>query len=161
ATGSVAAGGNTNVAIGFTDYTTTGVRSGSVMFTNTADSGDSFNSSGDVFTLDAGSAVVDNRVVSASTVAFGRVIVGVAQSGGSNLTTSGDDNHFTRVTVNGTLFNSASSTGSYTLNTTFNSTGAISGTGATLTTTGEGLTGESPINVAVPDSATVVDNRVV
>ncbi len=162
ATGSVAHGGTTNLAIGFTDYSTTGPRTGTVTITNTANASDAFNNGvNNVFTLDAGSAVVDNRVVTASNVDFGRVMVNVAQSGSSTLSTSGDDDHFSRVTVNGTLFNAANVTSNYTLNETFNTTGPFSGTATTLTTTGEGLTGEAPINVAVPATATVVDNRVV
>jgi len=106
--------------------------------------------------------VVQNRVVTASAVNLGRVMVNKAVSGTSTLITTGDDTHNTRVTVAGVsgTFNSASSTGSYTLNENFGSTGSQSGTN-TLTTTGEGLAGELPINVGVGYSATALANRVI
>ncbi len=159
-TGSVTlGGGTTNVAIGFSDYSATGARTGTVTFSNTANSSDSFNTSGfNVFTLDSGSAVVANRTVTASSVNLGAVHVGGTGSGMSSLSTSGDDNHFTRVTVNATSFNSASSTGSYNLSQMFSSTGATSGS-TTLTTTGEGLTGETAINVNVAYTAQVFSGQ--
>ena len=52
--------------------------------------------------------VVDNRVVTASSLNFGRFMDSLAQSGTSSLVTSGDDQHFTRITVAGQPFNSAS-----------------------------------------------------
>ena len=104
--------------------------------------------------------VVDNRVVSASVINFGRVIIDQLLNGTSNLTTTGDSDHFTSVIVNGQLFNSTSSTSTYGIYTSFNSTGLQSGT-TTLTTTGEGLAGESPKNVNVVYTATALDNRVV
>jgi len=104
--------------------------------------------------------VVKNRVVTASAVNLGRVMISHAVSGTSTLSTTGDNLNNTSVTVNGTLFNNASSTGSYILNENFGSTGVQSGT-QTLTTTGEGLSGESAINVGVGYNATAVANRVV
>ena len=52
------------------------------------------------------------------------------------------------MTVNGTLFNSATTTSSYSLASGTYTAGPVSGS-VVLTTTGEGLTGESPINVTV------------
>ncbi len=153
--GSISAGGPTNVAIGFSDYSTTGARSGSVTFTNTANTSDGFNSSGNAVTLDAGSAVVDNRVVTASgTVNLGAVHVGGTGSGVASLTTSGDNNHFTAVTVAGTLYNSDGQAGSAAINPPLSTAGSISSS-VMLSTTGEGLSGESPTNVSVPYVAQV------
>ena len=128
---------------------------------------DPFNSSGNVISMTG--AVVDNRVVTASTVNFGVFHVGTTTATGvTTLSTTGDDNYFTRVTVattggsggfqvtggTGTLFNSATSVGSRTLSGTFSATGNYSGS-VPLTTTGEGLPAESPQNVIVPYSLQV------
>ena len=104
--------------------------------------------------------VVDNRVVTASSVNLGRVMINHLVSGTSALSTTGDNNNYTAVTVNSTLFNSAGSTGSYTLNKTFLSTGTQGGT-TTLTTGTEGLAGEVAKDVNVAYTGTAVDNRVV
>jgi hypothetical protein len=98
--------------------------------------------------------VVQNRVVSASSVSLGNVLVGYTASGTSNLTTSGGNNNYTAVTVNSILFNSAASTGAYNLSQSFGTSGSASGS-TTLPTTGEGLAGESPINVSVGYTANV------
>jgi autotransporter-associated beta strand protein len=152
ATGAVTHGSTAGVAIGFVDYSTTGPRSGSVTFANTANVSDGFNSSGNVVTLDSGSAVVNNRIVAASSVNLGTVHVGSVSSGTTNLSTTGDDDHFTRIIVAGQLFSSAASTGMATISPTISSAGPVSGS-VTLSTTGEGLAGESPIDVSVPYSA--------
>jgi autotransporter-associated beta strand protein len=119
--------------------------------------------------------IVDNRVVTASTVALGRVLVGQAVSGISTLSTTGADANFTRVTVgtagpdaNGisatgganTTFNSATSTDTRTVGGTFATAGNANGA-LTLTTTGEGLAGEAPINVTLDYSADAVNKRVI
>ena len=67
------------------------------------------------------------------------------------------------LTVNGgsnTLFNSATATNVRTLSGTAGMAGAISGT-VTLTTSGKGLTGESPINVLVPYTAQVTSGNAI
>ena len=172
ATGSVATSGNTAISVGFADYANTGSRSGTVTVLNTANSLDPLNSGGNVVAV-AG-AVVDNRVVSATTVTAG-IHAGASSSvtAVSTLSTTGDDNHFTRVTVGtvaapdsngftavggaGTTFNSASATDtrSITSSAPLNTTGAIYTGTFTLTTTGEGLAGEAKINVTLPYTITV------
>ena len=119
--------------------------------------------------------VVDNRTVTASAVDLGRVMINTAISGTSTLGTTGDNLHFTSVTVGnagpdangisttgttGTVFDSAAVTSTRTLSGTFGTTGNASGT-FTLLTTGEGLTGEVPINVALGYVADAVANRIV
>ncbi len=154
--------------MGWNSYATTGPLTGTVTLSNTSNSADPFNSSGNVISMTG--AVVDNRIVSASTVNFGLVHVGGATTatGISTLSTTGADSYFTRVTVtttggtgnflvtggSGTLFNSAASTGSRTLTGTFATAGLYSGS-VTLVTGGEGLPGESPQNVSVPYVAQV------
>ncbi len=118
---------------------------------------------------------VANRVVTATSVALGRVMVGQSVSGTSTLSTTGADVDFTRVTVgnagpdaNGistvgatsTVFNSASVTDTRALNGTFSTAGSTSGT-FNLTTTGEGLANEAPINVALAYTADPVTKRVI
>ena len=120
--------------------------------------------------------VVDNRVVTSTSTDFGLVHVGAALSQSATLSTSGDDSQYTRVTVlsggtdsnnlltvsggSNTLFNSAMATDVRTLSGTAGMAGAISGT-VTLTTSGEGLTGELPINVLVPYTAQVTSGNAV
>ena len=62
------------LSLGWSDYTTTGPRSGTVTLTNTSNPSESFNSSGNTITMTG--AVVDNRVVTATTVNFGILRVG-------------------------------------------------------------------------------------
>ena len=107
--------------------------------------------------------VVDNRVVTSTSAAFALIHLGqsvVSQS--ITLSTTGADSQYTRVTVpNGSnanglavsgganpVFGSPSVTDSRTLGGTPNAAGIISGT-VVLATSGEGLAGESPINVSV------------
>jgi len=119
--------------------------------------------------------VVDNRVVTASTVSLGRVLVGQAVSGTSTLSTTGADANFTRVTVGtagpdangisatgGTnpVFNGPAVTDTRTVGGTFATAGNANGV-LTLTTTGEGLAGEAPINVTLDYSADAVNKRVI
>lgn len=136
------------------DTSSTGAKSGTVSVTNTYNVSD--NGSG-VKSFNVTGAVVDNRVVTASSVALGRVFVNDSVSGVSQLSTTGDNDHFTAVTVAGTLFNSASSSGTYELNTSFGSAGHQSGS-QSLTITSEGLIGESPLGVSVDYAATVLDH---
>src|SRR5262249_40877254 len=103
-------------------------------------------------------AVVDNRTINASSVVFGNVIVGFTGSLASTLSTTGDDNTYTRVTVlgtgasadaNGVSLNAGSSvqfdtdgeSTTRTLTATFNTPGRKFGS-FSLSRTGEGLAGE-------------------
>ena len=108
--------------------------------------------------------IVDKRVVTASAISLGqngRFMAGQGVGGTSTLSTTGGDDSNTRVTVNGTLFNSAASTSSYSLASGTYGLGAVSGA-VNLPVTGEGLTGEGPYaDVLVNYSGTAVDNRVV
>ena len=112
----------------------------------------------------ASATIVDNRVVTATAVNLGRQILGAnlgVVSGTTNLSSgSGDDNYFTRVTVAGTTFDGTTSSGTATASGTISSVG-MSGLLTTFITTGEGLAGESPINVPVDYITTAVQNRVV
>ena len=153
--------------MGWNSYASTGPLTGTVTLSNTGNPSDPFNSSGNVISMTG--AVVDNRIVTASTANFGVFHVGTTTATSTTtLSTTGDDNYFTRVTVattggsgnflvtggTGTLFNSAASGGSRTLSGTFSAAGNYSGS-VTLITTGEGLPGESPQNVLVPYSVQV------
>jgi hypothetical protein len=116
--------------------------------------------------------VVSNRTVSASSVNLGNVIKGaLTQSVNSSLTTTGDDNNNTRVTVNGTSANDGSVTVAAGTSQLFDAAGdsvnrSVSGVFATagaksgsviLSVTGEGLTGEAVNQVAVPYTANAYD----
>ena len=106
-------------------------------------------------------AVVTDRVVSAAPITLGRFMSSSFISGSSTLSTTGDDNDYTRVTVNGTLFNSATTTSTYTLASGTYSPGAVSGS-VSLPVTGEGLAGEgSYAGVVVSYSGNSLLNRVV
>lgn len=141
---------------------TTGLKSGSITIDNTdltssltlsgrgsADGDDTINIFG---------SVLDNRIVTAGEVDLGAVHLGAAKSGLTSLATTGDDNHFTRVTVAGQLFNGAASTGTAGISPTLSTAGPASGT-VTLTTTGEGLANESPVNVPVRYTAQVFTGK--
>ena len=120
--------------------------------------------------------IVTNRTVTSSATDFGLVHVGAALSQSATLSTSGDDSQYTHVTVlsggtdsnnlltvsggSNTVFNSASVTDVRTLSGTAGMAGAISGT-VTLTTSGEGLSGEQPINVLVPYTAQVTSGNAI
>jgi autotransporter-associated beta strand protein len=118
---------------------------------------------------------VANRVVTASSVAFGRVLVGQTIDATSTLSTTGDDADFTRVTAgnagpdaNGisatggttAIFNGASVTDTRNVGGVFSNAGATAGS-LTMITTGEGLTGEAPINVVLNYTADAVNKRVI
>ena len=108
-------------------------------------------------------AVVTNRVVLASPINLGREMLGInllSVGGITTLTSTGADSQYTRVTVAGTLFNGTTSSGTASAIGNIASL-ASSGTLASFLTTGEGLTGESPINVSVGYTATALQNRVV
>ena len=145
---------------------------GTVTLSNTTNPADHFNSSGNVITMTG--AVVDNRVVTSTSANFGVVHAGAGLSQGITLSTNGDDNYYTRVTVanggtdsNGFLtvsggsnptFNSASVTDNRAISGTANTPGVFNGT-VTLTTIGEGLPGESPNNVPVNYSVQVFSGQ--
>jgi endonuclease I len=109
-------------------------------------------------TIQVGGTVVDNRVVTAATVDLGAVHFGTSAMGSTTLTTSGDDDHWTRVTVAGQLFNSATSTGTANIGPTFNTAGSVAAS-VSLPTTGEQLPGESPVPVSVPYVAQVFTGK--
>ena len=110
-----------------------------------------------------GNALLD-RVVTATPItlgnAQGRFMASQSVSGTSTLSTSGDDSLYTRVTVNGTLFNSATTTSTYSLAPATYAAGPVNGS-VVLTTSGEGLSGENPINVTVGYLGDAVQNRIV
>jgi MYXO-CTERM domain-containing protein len=177
ADGSIAGGAQTeNITVGLVNNAngsgSTGAKSWTVTVDNTAttSAGSGQGSADGNETINVSGTVVDDRVVTAADVNAGRIMAGGTQ--GSALSTTGDDDNYTRVTVattaadggdgvsvtggTGTTFNSAGSTGNRTVQ--FATAGAKSGT-LTLTTTGEGLTGESAVDVDIDYTATVVDNR--
>ncbi len=99
---------------------------------------------------------VANRVVTASAITLANpVLLHGTASGSTNLSTTGDNNHFTSVKVAGQDFNAANSVGSTNVSHTFNSYGSVNETTPLTTTSNENLTGETPINVAVSFIATV------
>ncbi len=122
--------------------------------------------------------VINNRVVTATSLTGLNLLNNATGFGTVTLSTTGNDNQYTRVTVGsaGPDTNGVSvGTGS---NPTFNSAAVtdsrfvssstavtygqvISSSNITLTTTGEGLVGESPINVNVNYSVAVVGNAYV
>lgn len=152
----------------------TGAKTYQVTADNTADSsfaaGKGSTDVDDVVNVSA--TVVDNRTISASTVDLGKVIVGATSATQvTTLTTTGDDNHFTRVTVNGTsandgsatvaagssqLFNAAASTTNRNVSGMFTSAGNKTGN-VILSTTGELLAGESVNPVSVGYTAKAYD----
>ena len=139
--------------------------------TNTTLGGNALLDSSTPTTID----VVANRVVTASSVSFGRVIVGQAVSEISTLSTTGDDADFTRVTVGTTIadgngisatggntevFNGPTVTDTRTVGGTFSTAGTLSGN-LTMLTTGEGLAGETPINVGLSYTADPINKRAI
>ena len=117
-------------------------------------------------------SVLQNRIVNASAVSFGLVHAG-AYSATTTLTSAGDDSMNTRVSVgdsatpdaNGVTVTGGNVTGTF--NGLFSDSRTVSGnlaTGAnngtiTLTTSGEGLAGESDVNVAVTYSGTAFSGK--
>jgi autotransporter-associated beta strand protein len=100
-------------------------------------------------------AALQQRTVTATPISLGRFIAGQSVGGTSLLSTSGDDSSRTRVAVNGTLFNSASTTGTFNLAPASYPIGSVSGV-VNLPVTGEGLSGEgsyAPVAVSYLGSA--------
>jgi hypothetical protein len=128
-------------------------------------------------TIQYSAAVVDNRQLAATPIAFGKVIAGgPVLAGSTQITTAGNDDAFTRVTLKqgsytdgqatlsvagDHLFNSASATASAAATGQFTTAGSRSGSitlsSASGALVGEGLSGEvvQPVNVAW--SASVYD----
>ena len=168
--GAIAPSGSGAVTVGLTNAT--GSYNGTVQVQNSGDDGlgGGPSSAGagqgnaqSPISIGVTGTVVDNRVVTASTANFGLVHVGSTVSQPITLSTTGDDNNFTRVSVGnagpdangmsvsgGTIpvFSSSSVTDQRTLGGIFSTVGTINGS-ITLPTTGEGLAGESAINVPV------------
>ncbi len=160
------------ISVGLSDSTaTTGAKTGSLTINNTdlTTGGAGEGSADGNDTINVTAQVVDNRVINASAASFGRVIIGSAVTTGTTLTSAGDDDHNTRVTVkaagssvdgNGAFiaagsdatFNGTLTTTSRTDQATFASTGSKSGS-RSFVIQGEGLTGESDGAVNVSYSA--------
>ena len=165
--GAVTSSASGTVAIGLTNAT--GSYSGTVQVQNSGDDGSGNGPSsagagqGDAqspISISVTGTAVENRVVTSTSANF-LVHVGAAISQGITLSTTGGDSQYTRVTVaNGSdgfltvsggsnpTFNGASVTDNRTIAGMAGTTGVFDGT-VTLTTIGEGLTGESPVNVPV------------
>ena len=146
-----------NVTIDNTAATTAGANKGS------ADTDDVVNVT---------ATVVDNRTISASPVDLGNVIKGALTAPATSaLTTTGNDDNFTRVTVNGTaatngpvtvaaganqLFDGTADTVIRSVSGTFPTAGATSGS-VVMSVSGEVLTGEAVNSVSVAYTAKVYD----
>jgi hypothetical protein len=128
-----------------------------------------FNASNTPQTIDATLTVVANRVVTATPVSFGILHAGQTPAGSysTTLSTTGDNNHYTAVTVPGgsdglvtvqgtsTVFNTDNQSEVRTVTAgACNTPGLISNT-ISLATVGEGLAGENPIPVQVSYTTTV------
>src|SRR5208283_930454 len=142
-TAALALGQSVPSTVGWASTSATGPRSGQVVLTDLTSSGDI----GSPHTVPVTGAVVANRVVTASTVNLGREIAGASLPGPwvANLSSAGDDSDNTRVTVGGILFNGTTTSGTASIPGTIGSVSA-GGLLTTLTPTGEGLPGESPIS---------------
>ncbi len=167
------------VGVGAVSTAVAGLQGGSVTIDNLdvttgGGVGNGANDGDDV--INVGVAVLQQRVVTADTVDLGTFIVGTTVGGVSDLATSGSDNERTRVNVAttggagdvtvvggaGSLFDAATDTGSRTVEATFATAGAKSGSVGLAVTTAEnagaGLTGEGAYaNVAVGYSGTALD----
>ena len=123
-------------------------------------------------TINISATVVGNRTINATAVNLGNVIVGASTGGqDSTLSTIGDDDNNTRVTIDGTSATDGSVTVAAGTNQLFNDAGdsinrSVAGTFATagaksgsvgLSATGEGLAGEAVNSVAVSYTAAAFD----
>jgi len=168
--GAITPSGSGTVTVGLTNVT--GSYSGTVQVQNSGDNGNGGGPSSagpgqgnaqSPISISVTGTVVNNCIVTASTTNFGLVHVGAAVSQPIMLSTTGDDSNFTRVSVSnvgpdangisvsgGTnpVFNGSSVTDQRTLGGIISTVGTINGL-ITLPTTGEGLSGEAPINVPV------------
>ncbi len=158
-----------SVAIGPLTYAA-GATTGTANIT-LASSGTGANATGVVTgSTSASIAVLNNRAVLATSAAFPLIHLGQPISAQSIvLSTSGDDNHFTRVSVNNAgpdangfsvggganpIFNGPAVSDTRSLSGTPTTAGLISGT-ITLVASGEGLAGESPVPISVSYSGQV------
>ena len=105
-----------------------GAVSGSVNLPVTGEGLAGEGSYADVIVSYSGNAL-QQRAVTASPIGLGRFMASQSVGGASTLSTSGDDDSNTRVTVNGTLFNSATATSTYNLASGTYGPGAVSGIG--------------------------------
>ena len=161
--GSLVAGATASSTLGWGSTSVTGSRSGQAVL-----GGLSPGDIGSPHVVAVTGAVVANRLVTAAPIVLGngapsgsgRFMATQSVGGSSALMTTGDDQHYTRITVNGTLFNSATTTSSYSLAAGTYAAGAVSGS-IPLTVSGEGLAGESPVPVSVTYSGNALLNRVV
>ena len=171
--GTVSKGGSQALTIGLADYTTLGGVSDTVAVSNLSNGSDPFNSNGTNI-IHVSGAVLQDRVVTASSITGGmHVGVGVNPATANfTLSTTGDDNSNTRVTVGNvstpdnnkfivtgganTVFNSATSTDTRSLTATIPlPLGGVYSGSITLPVSGENLPGESDIPVSVPYSVMV------
>ena len=150
----------TTSSLGWANTTTTGSQSGVITLTGLSPGDD-----GSPQTATVSGAVVTQRSVTASPISLGRFML-TGGTGSSTLSTTGDDNDLTRITVNGTLFNSATTTSTYVLTTGTSTPGQVNSSVSLPITTAEnggaGLPGEgSYAPVVVSYTGTAVQNRVV
>lgn len=154
--------GTLSIPVGLNASTsTTGLKTGTVTIDNTdltsAGSGMGAQDGNDVITVQA--QVVDNRVITATNASFGRVLVGQMVTANTTLSSPGDDNNNTRITVTGTasaadangvaiaagsntIFNGTTTTAIRTFEGNFSTPGDYNGS-RSFTRTGEGLAGET------------------
>src|SRR5262249_51385489 len=90
------------ITVGLSDSTaTTGLKSGTITLDNTdltsAAAGQGSADGNDVINVKA--QVLDNRVITASAVPFGKAIVGATATSATTLSSPGDDDNWTRVIV--------------------------------------------------------------
>ena len=159
------ASGSTSTIYANVDTTTTGLKGGTA--TLTGSNAWRTNGTADSTSVDyllADTAVVAQRTVTAATVALGRQMSGYNLSTlGSKtliLSSTGDSNNYTSISVAGNLFNSAETFNK--TNVSASGTIAASGTWASYAVTGEGLTGEGTYSsIAAGYSATLLSQRAV
>jgi hypothetical protein len=164
--GTAAASGTTAVTFGYASTATTGVRSGTMSIANLGTLTDL------PAAVSVSGAVVANRTVSASAVNLGNVLVSATTAAQtSTLSTTGNDDNFTRITVSGsqasaggvtaaagvtTLFDAGNVTTTRSVTASFGTAGAISSS-LNLAVSGEGLAGESVGSVGIAYTATAYD----
>lgn len=154
------AGGSQSDQIGVgIDRATTGAKTGTVTVDNTAanSAGANQGSADPNDVINVSGTVVADRQIDGS-VNVGKVFVGTSVSGTATLTTTGDSDHFTTVTVNGdavvqgnasvaagvtTTFDDTSDTVSREITGTFGQSGNGQSLSVDLNVTGEGLAGEN------------------
>jgi hypothetical protein len=164
--GTAAASGSADVTFGYASTATTGVRSGTMSIANLGTLTDL------PAAVSVSGAVVANRTVSASAVNLGNVLVSATTAAQtSTLSTTGNDDNFTRITVSGsqasaggvtaaagvtTLFDAGNVTTTRSVTASFGTAGAFSSS-LDLAVSGEGLAGESVGSVGIAYTATAYD----